>query len=73
MHLRFLSSQEAGAFVNGLHFQGITRRDIVAAVESDFEAAQMFFGLALLRYRAEQRKRAAVVRWLEWLENERSA
>ena len=73
MGLRFVSPHEAVAFVNWLNFQGITRRDIAAAIESDFEAAQVFFGMALLRFRAEQRRRAAVAQWLERLESERSA
>ncbi len=71
--VRFVSLQEALAFVNWLNFQGITRRDIVAACESDFEAAQVFFGAALIQFRAKQKRRAAVVQWLEWLEGERSA
>ena len=73
MGLRFVSPQEAVAFVNWLNFQGIARRDIAAAIESDFEAAQVFFGMALIQFRAERKRRTAVAQWLKRLENERSA
>ncbi|CAG0957790.1 hypothetical protein PLCT2_00578 [Planctomycetaceae bacterium] len=62
MGMRFVSPQEAMAFVNWLNFQGITRRDIVVAIESDFGAAQAFFGAALIWFRAEQKRRAAVAK-----------
>ncbi len=68
MIVRFTSRQEAIAFVNWLIFQGIRRDMIAAAIESDFQAAQEFFGMALLRFRAEQDRRAAVDRWLEFLD-----
>ncbi len=70
MIVRFESPQEAIAFVNWLTFQGITRADMVMAIESDFRAAQEFFGAALLKFRAEQSRRAAVTSWLEVLESE---
>ncbi|CAG0936310.1 hypothetical protein TFLX_05178 [Thermoflexales bacterium] len=73
MGVRFVSPQEAVAFVNWLNFQGITRRDIAAAIESDFGAAQVFFGAALMWFRVEQERRAAVTKWLERLGSERSA
>ncbi len=70
MIVRFRSYQEATAFVGWLIFQGITRDMIAAAIESDFQAAQEFFGVALLRFRAERVRRAAVDRWLDVLESE---
>lgn len=70
MIVRFDSRQEVAAFVNWLIFQGITRDMMAAAIGSDFQAAQEFFGLALVRFRAERERRAAIDRWLELLESE---
>ncbi len=70
MIVRFTSTQEAIAFLNWLTFHGITGGDVAAAIESDFRAAQEFFGATLLRFRAEQERRIALERWLELLESE---
>ncbi len=70
MIVRFTSPQEATAFLNWLTFHGITRGAVAGAIESDFRAAQEFFGMALLRFRAERERRAAVDRWLDVLESE---
>ncbi len=73
MGVRFTSTREAIAFINWLYLQGITRRNIAAAIESDFEAAQVFFGLTLLEFRAEKDRRVAVSELLEGLESEESS
>ncbi len=70
MTVRFVSLQEALAFMNWLNFRGITRESIAAAIEVDFRAAQEFFGTALLKFRDEQERRFAVDSWLYLLESE---
>jgi len=68
--VRFRSGQEYLAFIAWLNFQGITRGDIAQAIASDYRAAQEFLGTALLKFRAEQERRAAVDTWLDLLELE---
>lgn len=68
--VRFDSPQEATAFIDWLNFRGITRGDMAAAIESDFQAAQEFFGTALLKFRAERQRRIALDRWLDFCESE---